>query len=333
MKVQGQHLEGITIRPAHPDDDRRIVPLLASTLGWDDDGRHLALFEWKHRANPFGSSPGWVAEDNQGLVGSRTFMRWRMQVGYEMVSAVRAVDTATHPRAQGRGIFRALTLTGVEALTASGVGWVFNTPNAKSAPGYFKMGWTPVGRLGVSIRPSRLAVLPRLLSARQSGDLWSTATSIGEEASSVLEDADALEELLASAASQRSGVRTVRTPEFLRWRYGQCPVGYRALLAGSKVTDGVLLFRLRRRGPALEAVIGEVLLPPVATRKQSTMLWRQLLQPGEADYAIVVGACHPRFWFPVPRYGPLLTWRPLAWQGAMPPLDTWDLNAGDVELF
>jgi predicted N-acetyltransferase YhbS len=331
--TDGAHGLDFTVRRATPEDDEGIVRLLSRTLGWEDDPRHRALFEWKHRSNPFGSSPGWVAEDDEGLIGSRTFMRWQFQVGSETVTAVRAVDTATHPRAQGRGVFRTLTMTGVEELTASGVGWVFNTPNAKSAPGYLSMGWQAVGRLKPFFRPSRVVVLPRLLSARKPGDLWSTPTSIGDDAASVLHDREALAELLAEDTARTEAIRTLRTPEFFQWRYGRSPIGYRALLAGSNLSDGVLLFRLRRRGDAVEAVILDVILPGRDRDRRRAKLLRRLLRGGEADYALALGPSHPRWWLPVPGRGPLLTWRPLARAGSMPELPRWDLRAGDIELF
>jgi hypothetical protein len=333
MTDHAGNLSNITIRPAVPEDDERIVSLLSQTLGWEDDERHRALFEWKHRCSPFGSSPGWVAEDDEGLVGSRTFMRWEFHVGAETVSAVRAVDTATQPRAQGRGVFRALTMTGVEALSAAGVRWVFNTPNTKSAPGYLSMGWQEVGRLGAFLRPSSLVVLPRLISARQPGDLWSTPTSIGEDAASVLADTDALAELLTAEVRGSEIIRSVKSAEFMQWRYGQSPVGYRALLAGSRLIDGVLLFRLRRRGPAVEAVIGDVIVPGHNPERRAAKLCRRLLRTNEADYAVALGPSHPRWWLRVPGNGPLLTWRPLASAEPLPELSRWDLTAGDIELF
>ena len=68
-------------------------------------------------------------------------------VGFPRVSAVgarrpgrsraapaRAVDTATDPEFQGRGIFTRLTLEALDALPAEGVELVFNTPNARASP-------------------------------------------------------------------------------------------------------------------------------------------------------------------------------------------------------
>ena len=318
------------VRPATAEDDPVIVRLLSETLGWEADDRHRALFHWKHRDNPFGPSPGWVATDDAGLVGSRTLMRWRFRLGEETVTAVRAVDTATHPRAQGKGIFRALTMRGVEEMTAEGVDWVFNTPNDRSAPGYVSMGWRRMGHLPVALRPAGVRKLPHLAGARRPADLWSVTTQAGEDAGAVTEDADALAELVG-AQPPSARVRTETSPAHLAWRYGACPVGYRALLGGPAVSDGVVFFRLRRRGTATEAVIGDVFVPGADARRAGR-LCRQVLRASSADYVIAIGAPRPPGWFPVPGDGPLLTWRPLVRPDA-PPIEGWDLSTGDVELF
>ncbi|MGH9116203.1 MAG: GNAT family N-acetyltransferase [Acidimicrobiales bacterium] len=325
---------GVAIRAATPEDDPAIVGLLCETLGWVDDARHRALFAWKHRENPFGSTPGWVALDELGLVGSRTFMRWSFAAGGERVSAVRAVDTATHPRARGKGIFRALTMRGVEEMTSAGVGWVFNTPNGQSAPGYLSMGWKEVGRLPLAIRPGGVKALPRLADARRPAELWSLPTVAGEDARSVLGDGEALDELLGSQPESRA-VRTERTAAYLRWRYGSGPVTYRAILGGATARDGVVFFRIRSRGPAREMVIADLLVPGgggARRRRLAGRLCGLALDASGADYEVTIGSWRPRGWLPLPGQGPLLTWRPLAREDS-PPIGEWALSTGDVELF
>src|SRR5690606_25693858 len=128
------------------DDEGAVLGLIEAALGRRPDPRNAAFFAWKHRENAFGASPAWVAVDGDRVVGFRTLMRWEFDTPEGPVRAVRAVDTATHPDHQGRGIFSALTRRAVEELQNDGVGFVFNTPNDKSRPGYLKMGWREVGR-------------------------------------------------------------------------------------------------------------------------------------------------------------------------------------------
>jgi GNAT superfamily N-acetyltransferase len=100
-------------------------------------------FMWKHVENPFGASPGFVAVENGKILGVRLFMKWKFRMGNSVLEALRPVDTATHPDARGKGVFKMLTLDALNVLNPSGNQIIFNTPNNNSLPGYLKMGWKP----------------------------------------------------------------------------------------------------------------------------------------------------------------------------------------------
>ncbi|MET1012133.1 MAG: GNAT family N-acetyltransferase, partial [Actinomycetota bacterium] len=107
----------IGIRPYEDADEARVLRLLDDALGGGPAGRRTVdLFRWKHVDNPFGRSMMLVAESDGRIVGLRAFMRWRFLSGSRLLSAVRAVDTATHPDYQGRGIFSKLTREALEVL-------------------------------------------------------------------------------------------------------------------------------------------------------------------------------------------------------------------------
>src|SRR3954453_15922293 len=126
----------VVIRPVRSDDIPACLALLETCLAGGPTGRRDAdFFRWKHLANPFGTSLTLVAERDDEIVGLRAFMRWTLMSGTRAVPAVRAVDTATHPAAQGQGIFRRLTTEALEHAAADAV-LVFNTPNDQSRPGY-----------------------------------------------------------------------------------------------------------------------------------------------------------------------------------------------------
>ena len=149
-------MSDLTIRPMRDADLDAVVKLLTTSLGPAPGGAdRRALFVWKHLENHFGRSIALVAEDDEGLLGLRAFMRWEFDGPGGPYRAVRAVDTATHPRAQRRGIFSRLTTAALEACREDGVDLVYNTPNEKSLPGYLKMGWTRVTKWPVSIKVRR----------------------------------------------------------------------------------------------------------------------------------------------------------------------------------
>jgi GNAT superfamily N-acetyltransferase len=323
----------LAVRRATEADDPQILTLLQASLGWVPDEQYARFYEWKHRMSPLGPSPAWVATDGDRIVGFRVLLPWEYERDGTIVRAVRAVDTATHPDHQGRGVFSRLTLQAIDELRTMGVGFVFNTPNEKSRPGYLKMGWQPVGRVPVRFRPRGAASLLRMARAKTASEKWSEDTTVAAPASEVLIDGEQLRGLLASQPDAGSCLRTRRTPAYLAWRYGFAPLGYRAHLAGDTLDDGVIVFRLRRRGPALEAAVCEVLAPG-GDRRTARQLLRWVARSSGADYLIATGlpGQPSAGLLPAPRLGPILVWRAVC-DTDMPPLDTWALSLGDVELF
>jgi GNAT superfamily N-acetyltransferase len=324
--------DDVTIRPATASDRPSVLGLLEASLGWGSDECYAEFFAWKHEQSPFGPSPAWVAVDRDGgLLGFRTFLRWEFARGRDVVRAARAVDTATRPDAQRRGIFSRLTRTAIESLLDENIAFVFNTPNQQSIAGYIRMGWQRVGRLPVSARASPDGHWTRLVGARRRpANRWSLPSAGGVPASDALAARAPVERLLTGLRTK--GLHTRLSVEYLRWRYGFPALGYRIVSAGPTVEDGAAVFRLRRRGRAVEAVIADVLVPG-DERKLRGELCRRVLTVAGADYAIRVG--RPRSaggFLPLPGQGPILTWRALV-DTTMPTLREWDLSLGDVELF
>jgi GNAT superfamily N-acetyltransferase len=328
------HVAGgpIEVRLGEPSDRGAVLGLLSETLDWSADEH--ALFSWKHDENPFGASPTWVALDGDEIVGLRTFMRWEHRTADgEVLRAVRAVDTATRPSHQGRGIFRRMTLQALDDLRAEGVAFVFNTPNDNSRPGYMKMGWTQVGRLPASVRVTSLAAVPRMARARVPADVDSTPATAGRPAADVLA-APGLADLLA-AAPPSPGLHTNRTPDYLRWRYGYQPLAYRAVtLDDDDVRAGVAVFRLRRRGAALECALCDVIVPAGDDRARRALV-RSVTRQCGADYVIRIGgpAIDGNGFVRAPRQGPILVHKPVTDGVPGGDLHDWSLTLGDVELF
>ncbi|MFP5487998.1 MAG: GNAT family N-acetyltransferase, partial [Acidimicrobiia bacterium] len=224
---------------AHVDS---IVELGVRSLSWAGDERDREFVRWKHVENPFGASPAWGAWDGPRLVAFRTLLRWELVRAERSLRVVRAVDTATDPDHQGRGLFRSLTMRAVDELTGDGVDAVFNTPNDQSRPGYLKMGWVELGRPTLLVQPSSPVALVRMLRARVPADLWSEPVTYGERAADVP---------LAPGPPADEQWSTPRTPEQLAWRYGFEPLNYRAI----EVRGGHAVFRVRRRGSLREVAI------------------------------------------------------------------------------
>lgn len=323
--------DALDIRRAGPADRGAILALLAAALDRDaQDPRYDELFAWKHEENPFGPSPIWVATDGDVIAGVRVMMRWEFRLGSRTYRAVRAVDTATHPDYQGRGVFTRLTLRAVAELADEGVDFVFNTPNDQSRPGYLKMGWQTVGRLPTVVRPTGISAIGRMLGAREPAQRWSLPATVGVPAAEMLDDPAVLD-ALADTQPVPGAMTTRRDARYLRWRYGSSLLRYRALSAPDGPSAGVAFVRMRARGTARELVVADIVVPG-ARRGLEAGLVRDLVRTTEADYLIRLGdgLVSPGPMVRLPGQGPLLTWRALR-EPQVP--KRWALTLGDVELF
>lgn len=333
---------GIDVRPYVDADEDAVLGLLTAALGGGPAGeRSPALFRWKHLENPFGRSFMLVAETDGRIVGLRAFMRWEFVSGDRRLRAVRAVDTATHPDHQGKGIFRRLTLEALEALRDQ-ADLVFNTPNEKSLPGYLKMGWRVVGRVPILIRvrrPFRFATRAR--SWRSTGGLLAMPPSSAAAPAAQLLD-EGIEGLLANR-EHGHGLATPRDATYLRWRYGSAPLlDYRALSSGDRGHfEGLAIFRVRARGALAEATVAETIVRPGGRRVAGELL-RKVGASARVDHV----ACS----FPPGSSPDLAARRPPSVRapGGMTlvvnilghdldpsPMDirSWALSAGDLEVF
>ena len=305
----------ISVRPYRSTDLEAVLDLLRASLGESDvSQRRPEWFSWKHLENPFGRSIMLVAEDGIGLAGFRAFMRWELaSVDGARIRCVRPVDTATHPRAQRRGIFRTLSVEAVEAARGEGIDLIFNTPNPRSKAGYLTMGWSEVGRIGVLMRPKATAVLGRAgIPSIPGAEPWKN-----------------------QAVPDRAplGLRTPRTSRYLQWRFRHPFAGYQ--VAGSE--QGLAILRPNRRGRRRELVVSDLFGP------EAGRALRRVAKAADTDY--LVG------WFgkrtperrqarsarmlPVPGLTSLtLVARPLRqdFSWAITDIGRWDLAFSDLEL-
>ena len=321
------------VRAATDDDLPAVLDLLAASLGWVPGSLYERYFRWKHLENPYGRSAMLVADDNGRIVALRAFLRWELVRDGEVLRVVRAVDTATHPDAQGKGLFTTLTMHALDLARGEGVPFVFNTPNTQSRPGYLKMGWHDVGRLPVRVRPRSLTSLPRIAAARVPAERWSLPADAGLAAKDAFADEREIERLLAAVAPATTRVlRTNRTPRSLAWRYGFEALAYRVVPIADRVGDGLVVFRLRRRGAAVEATISDVIAPPDSSGVIRRALSR-VLRETRADYAIALGPARRarEGLVRLPGQGPRLTWRAVC-EDTPPALTAFDFALADAEL-
>jgi GNAT superfamily N-acetyltransferase len=213
-------------------DIPEIVDLLRTSLSETNDKEH---FLWKHYKNPFGKSYGLLAFDEEKIVGVRMFMFWDFYGEGEIVKAIRPVDTITDPDYRGKGIFKKLTLQGLEDCQGK-FDIIFNTPNKNSKPGYLKMGWKEY--------PTPLIFKVALVLPFTSAKIKIYSLPVSKLS-------------LTNLNLNQTGFHTHVTKEFIHWRYKD-PV-YKAAVVEIKGKEIIIIYRTKTIKAIRTLVIMEVL--------------------------------------------------------------------------
>ncbi|APS39315.1 GNAT family N-acetyltransferase [Salegentibacter sp. T436] len=309
------------IREANHSDIPEILEVLKASLGETSSKKNQDIWRFKHVENPFGESLVLLAEEKDNIIGVRAFMRWRWQQGENIFSAFRAVDTATHPAHQGKGIFKKLTLKALELGKERGDHFVFNTPNQQSKPGYLKMGWKEIDKLNTQIIP----IIPFFWNSisvqhypKQTTDLSLKLLSVWN---SKLEDS--------------SNLYTPKTKDYLEWRYINNPLQeYRI-----ETTENYFIAAyVKQHKKFKELRISELILVDPQYKKTC----KSLIKKWAKEYGVhFISLNYP--WDPSifklkvsGKFGPVLTFKNLESSSIDPKvyrIENWGYSLGDLELF
>lgn len=312
------------IREAENKDIPEIVKVLKASLGTVDLPLSEEIWNYKHQLNPFGESLVLVAEENNRIAGVRAFMRWNWQKGDKLFKCVRAVDTATHPDFQGKGIFKKLTLAAVEKAKEEGCHLVFNTPNEKSRPGYLKMGWEKAGKLRVALKPDFSL---QWLMKSSGCDLETSKDLSSVEIEEICDNRN-------KHFQQTNLFFTPKSSEFLSWRYETNPLQKYQVIAKDNF---YLACYLKKRDKLSELRISESLYDQA---KKTSSLSDEIRIQKKRNPALF-NSYAPEHWKEslsfTGAYGPVLTIRDLNLSKSEYPeslkVSNWAYSLGDLELF
>jgi N-acetylglutamate synthase-like GNAT family acetyltransferase len=313
----------MTIRLAKIEDTNAIVQLLKESLGETLLKKTTTIWNYKNHQNPFGESPVLLAEENGQIIGVRAFMQWQWQDGNTIWQAYRAVDTATHPNHQRKGIFTKLTLLALENVGISKKCFVFNTPNEKSRPGYLKMGWVSLGKINIKIIPTFLYGVNYLFSKDEK-----YAISMGENQS------QSLCEQHNERMKKGSGLFTPKSVDYLNWRYRDNPIQSYEIISGD---NWYIAMHIKKHTYYNELRISEVLgADSPSERKQI----RKVVTKFALQNRCLLIITTERELFSLGYFGavgPILTCRDLTENGVIVSQSrnekTWQYALGDLELF
>lgn len=324
------------ITEASEGDIPEIVSLLKLSLGESLMPKSEQYWRWKHLENPFGTSPVLLCRQGGELIGVRAFMRWQWSLNDQIYSTVRAVDTATHPNYQGKGIFKKLTLSLIEYCKQRGDDFIYNTPNQQSRPGYLKMGWEDVGKLPVRISVQRpFSIVKNFIKRNHS------QADFGP-----LEIAHYLQhpglDSLLKGYQHKDCITTRVSKQYLNWRYFDVPVvNYVAIgeELGNELT-GLIIGRIKDTRIGRELRVTDWFFNHEISVKELIRKLGYWKRTAHVDYTTISGIDKkakkvlPGFSFTA-SVGPMVTIRALRITDLdmLKNFNRWSPSLGDLELF
>jgi GNAT superfamily N-acetyltransferase len=317
------------ISEAKHTDIPEIITLLKKSLGESLLPKSEAYFIWKHYNNPFGESKILLAKESGKIIGVRAFMKWEWSNDEQIFSAVRAVDTATDPEFQGKGIFRTLTMAAVESCKSEGISFVFNSPNQLSIKGYLKMGWYAIGKMPILLSPGSL--LPKKFSEEKIDSIYDEYNIVNE-----------LEKLQSDwRLSEKNNIMyTPISHHYLKWRYLDCPVArYGAIIEQGNFG---IIFRIKKLNRFTELRICEIWTETKSADKKVKAAIKKILKSvrpamiscAQSSLFESPKGKIPGMWGPFKK-GPMVTLRPLANDNLINfnKFYNWNPSIGSMELF
>lgn len=328
------------IRAAREQDLPAIIELMRSSLGESMIPKSEKLWKWKHEENPFGESYVLVAEENNQLIGLRAFMQWEWRWNGKTYRAVRAVDTATHPDHQGKGIFKRLTLQQLEICKNEGIDFVFNTPNDQSRPGYLKMGWVAQGKMPLKFKITRPFSLTyaKFFNKNKYTNIYEDPTPQQVWDSMIF---DLLKKYIQRESNQ---LTTPISTQYIKWRYAFNPLFRYNYFTDFK--NYILISRIKYQGFAKELRIVDYILINEESSINSLISQEinQFCRLHNIDIISFSGQQYKMYkpyfkWMgilPVKPWGPIVTVRDLNMRDDFEELlktGNWNYSVGDLELF
>lgn len=318
----------LVIRDMTQADVEPVVELLKASLGERLMPKSAAFWNWKHVNNPFGMSPTLVAEDNGMLIAVRAFMQWRWMYKGTELRSLRAVDTAVHPEAQGKGLFSKMTKQLVDASIEQGYDFIFNTPNPASGAGYLKLGWKEVGKARLRMKLHSLGSRPGNMPGKSVAD----ALAFGAPLKRLLD---------AHAQANTDAMVTALSAQYLQWRYGNPPVAkYHVLHDLDEAGTYLFIFRMKEHKYFREGRLVEAILDPSRVHYgQAIKAIRSGGLPCEilsiSPSPAAVSLCNRLGFLPAIAVGPRVTTRQLNLKSPelLESFKIWKPALGDLELF
>ena len=126
-----------------------------------------AYFDWQYKTNPAGHAIIWLAKQDKEVLGQYVLLPIKFKLAEREGLGSLSVNTLTHPRQRGKGIFILLAEQAYDSCRKKGIDFTFGGPNSFSYNGFVRrLGFTDIGRLALMVKMTGFS---RVVAAKLKG--------------------------------------------------------------------------------------------------------------------------------------------------------------------
>jgi hypothetical protein len=242
------------------NDEEAILSLVHRNL---NDAYSEQRYDWNYRQCPIGNALCWLAksESTDSNVGSASLFPRRLIINEKPVLAGIIGDFSIDEAHRGYGpAIELLKKVALEEGTPDRY-LLYETPNEKSTPVFFRVGYEEIGRVRVYTKPLNMMNLPKHLLPKYLrskcvlriidtlSDLLSKEKRVKDRFSHSFDMPGSFDErfdVLWEKVSKQFGIVGERSSRYLNWRYMQSHVCYRifCILDEKNELGGYLVYRV-----------------------------------------------------------------------------------------
>jgi len=143
------------IRKYRPGDEKQIINLFklvyGKQMGKTESIKH---WNWEYKKNPNNRIEIFLAIDKNKIIGHYAIIPMKMKIGNAEYIVSLSLDTMTHKRYRGQGIFPQLATNLYEDLGKNKIPITYGFPNSQSYKGFInKLNWFEISKVPIYIKP------------------------------------------------------------------------------------------------------------------------------------------------------------------------------------
>lgn len=274
-------------------DNNELEELVGLTKEYYKEGDIIdpEYLQWQYFNNPAGNAIIYTArsKSNNELAGQYIVIPLNFNFFGEKLYGSLSLNTLTHPKHQGKGLFTKLALATYDECKNKKIGWTIGFPNPNSYPGFIrKLDFKHLGVVPLMIKPLKpLGILKgfRNRNKKRHGGLIDLEFH-SKSGIILLDTVDAVQKnMLASFlnfCNKKSEIGTWKDMDYIQWRYLDIP-SRKYYVIGEVANNSIVSVAIIKAGEVLGSRAGIIMDLLYLKGHQPTALMNYLSEIGKKN--------------------------------------------------